>query len=322
MQTGPTTSPTEHPARGCALCEAHAKATTTARAPVRSRTENLLPWALAIVVSGPYALLVEGAARWVAFGLCLGLVAGAYLVWRSRIVSERTAAQVLAASVHELSATADARVAMVIRQFEWAVNDVANLRDALKRAQDAKAKAESAAHRARRYAHQLERQIYEARLTIGEYSRALGPGEPAGDEAEAQPESQQPEVEGDDLVVPLVWRVFEENGLQWLRAESAGIPPSQIRVLNDSESVVAISSKSIESVEHKQVSIVMHIPDDVRLALEHQADQVRHFRFEALVDEVWCPVVMRDARATGKVRTQDKRGRVWRPADKDPALIA
>ena len=93
-------------------------------------------------------------------------------------------------------------------------------------------------------------------------------------------------------------------------------------MLNDSESVVAISSKSIESVEHKQVSIVMHIPDDVRLALEHQADQVRHFRFEALVDEVWCPVVMRDARATGKVRTQDKRGRVWRPEDKDQALIA
>ena len=315
MPEAHTTS--EHPASECALCDAHAKATTARRRPTRRRTDNLLPWALAIVVSGPYALLVQGAERWIAFGLCLGLIAGAYLVWRSRTESERHAARVLAANINELNTSADERVAMVIRQFEWAVNDVANLRDALKRAQDGRNAAEIAVHRTRRYAHQLEQQLYEAKMRIGEFSRALGAGEP---EDADEVDDGQPET--DELVVPLIWRVFEENELQWLRVESAGIAPSQVRVVNAAESVVAISAKSLEQPGNKQVTIVLRVPDEVRLALEHEADQLRQFRFEALVDDVWCPAKLCDARSSGTVRVQDKRGRVWRPEDRDRTLSA
>ena len=38
----------------------------------------------------------------------------------------------------ELDALADSRVALVIRQFEWAVNDVERLRQAVRRAEAAK----------------------------------------------------------------------------------------------------------------------------------------------------------------------------------------
>src|SRR5437762_11593213 len=112
---------------------------------------------------------------------------------------------------------------MVIRQFEWAVNDVANLRDALKRAQDTRATAEANELRVKRRLRHLERQLYEARMRIGEYSRALGSEDAQVDD--------EPTVlpTGDDLVVPLTWRVFEENMLTWLRFESAGIVRSEER---------------------------------------------------------------------------------------------
>jgi len=319
VQAGPTSpSVSDHAATECALCAAHAKATTARRAPVRRHSE-ILPWLLAIVVSGPYALIVEGAERWLSFGLCLGLVAGAYIVWRSRVANERAAARSLAAHIHDLNADADERVKMVIRQFEWAVNDVANLREALKSAHEAHARSESAASRARRYAHRLERQLYEARMKIGEQSHTVNNAETQPD---VEPNEPQNEPDDEPLLVPLVWRVFEEDGLQWLRLESAGIVPARVRVLNAAQSVIAISAGSIEPTQRKQVSIVLRVPDEVRLALEHHADQARHFRFEALVDEAWCPVAMRDARSSNRVRVKDKRGRVWRPEDQDSALIA
>src|SRR5205823_3243448 len=138
-------------------------------------------------------------------------------------VNRHIAATTLASATEELKAEADQRVAMVIRQFEWAVNDVANLRDALKRAQDSRATAEANEIRVKRRQHHLERQLYEARMTIGEYSRALG--------SETATTEDEPTVlpTGDDLLVPLTWRVFEENMLTWLRFESAGLRRSSPR---------------------------------------------------------------------------------------------
>jgi hypothetical protein len=298
----------------CALCDAHSKAAERHTVRPHVRRQRYLPWIASLALCVVLIPFVDGVARGVLLGIVVGLVAGAALAWRTDRVNRHIAATTLASATQELQAEADQRVAMVIRQFEWAVNDVANLRDALKRAQDSRAIAEADAHRVRRRQHHLERQLYDARMKIGEYSRALGSENGAtADEPTALPT-------GDELVVPLTWRVFDENLLTWLGFESAGIVPSQIRIMNEHDSVIAISARALDTLkEGAQVSLVLRAPDNVVATLEgrHQG----RFTFEALVDDTWCKV---ELKAGGRVPSKKKRSREWRPEDdrRPQALIA
>jgi hypothetical protein len=92
-----------------------------------------LPWALTVAASLPVALLVGVPTAGVGIGALLGLftAAATTLHWRRR---RREAAAALVKTIAEIHADADRRVELVTRQYEWAVNDVANLRDALRRA--------------------------------------------------------------------------------------------------------------------------------------------------------------------------------------------
>jgi hypothetical protein len=297
----------------CALCDAHSKAAERHTARPHVRTMRYLPWIAPLALSVVLIPFVDGAARGLFAGIVVGLAAGAGLAWLTTRLNRHIAATTLASETNDLKAEADQRVAMVIRQFEWAVNDVANLRDALQRAQDSRGSAEANEHRAKRRVHQLERQLYEARMRIGEHSRALG--------SENQTSDDEPKVlPTGELVVPLTWRVVQENMLTWLRFESAGIVPSQIRILNEHESVIAISAHAMDALkEGAQVALVVRAPDNVVATLEgrHQG----RFIFEALVDDVWCKV---ELKATGRAASKDKRSRVWRPEnDRRPqSLIA
>jgi hypothetical protein len=298
----------------CALCSAHSKAAERHTARPHVRTKRSLPWLAPLALCVVLIPFVDGAARGLLAGIVVGLAAGAGLAVVTTRVNRHIAATTLASATEELKAEADQRVAMVIRQFEWAVNDVANLRDALKRAQDTRASAEANELRVKRRQHHLERQLYEARMKIGEYSRALGSENGATDD--------EPTVlpSGDELVVPLTWRVFEENMLTWLRFESAGIVPSQIRIMNEHESVIAISAHSLDTLKDgAQVSLVLRAPDNVVATLEgrHQG----RFTFEALVDDTWCKV---ELKAAPRIASKETRSRMWRPEDdrRPQALIA
>jgi hypothetical protein len=297
----------------CALCDAHAKAAERHSARPHVRTKRYLPWIAPLALCVVLIPFVDGAARGLFAGIVVGLAAGAGLAWLATRLNRHIAAATLASTTDELKAEADQRVAMVIRQFEWAVNDVANLRDALSRAQDARATAEANEHRARRRQRHLERQVYDARMKIGEYSRALGTENgTTDDEPKVLPTSE-------DLVVPLTWRVTEENLLTWLRFESAGIVPSQIRILNEHDSVIAISAHSLDTLkEGAQVSLVVRAPESVVATLEgrHQG----RYTFEALVDDTWCKVELK----AGAPTAGKKHLRLRRP-DRDSrpqALIA
>jgi hypothetical protein len=280
----------------------------------RVRTTRYLPWIAPLALCVVLIPFVDGVARGLFAGIVVGLAAGGGLAWLTTRLNQHIAATTLASETDELKAEADQRVAMVIRQFEWAVNDVANLRDALQRAQDTRASAEANEHRVKRRLHQLERQLYEARMKIGEHSRALGQ---ANERTEDEPTVLPT---GEDLIVPLIWRVVEENMLTWLRFESAGIVPSQIRIMNEHESVIAISAHTIDTLkEGAQIALVLRAPDNVVATLEgrHQG----RFTFEALVDDTWCKV---ELKAGGRPSSKDKRSRVWRPKDdrRPQALIA
>ncbi|TMC46628.1 MAG: hypothetical protein E6J23_02230, partial [Chloroflexi bacterium] len=166
----------------CALCDAHSKAAERHTARPHVRTQRYLPWIAPLALCAVLIPFVDGVARGLFAGIVVGLAAGAALAWLSTRVNLHIAAKTLASATDELKAEADQRVAMVIRQFEWAVNDVANLRDALKRAQDSRATAEATELRVKRRQRHLERQLYEARMKIGEYSRALGSEDVAVDD--------------------------------------------------------------------------------------------------------------------------------------------
>jgi hypothetical protein len=298
--------------KDCALCAAHDKAAERHRTASPARRVRFIPWivALSLVV----VLLPFGDwSRLVALGLLAGLGCGAGIAYLNQMTHVHFAGATLAQATTELRNEADQRVAMVIRQFEWAVNDVANLRDALKRAQDAKAHAEASEHRVRRRLHLLERQLFDARTKIGEFSRALGTAAPVLEELAILPTTEE-------LVVPLTWRVFEEDMLTWLRFESAGILPSQIRIMNENQSVIAISARALDTVgEGEQTALVVRAPDDVIAMLEGR--HTASFVFEALVDDSWCKVELVKSKSNA---TTDKRGRVWRPEDdhRSQALIA
>src|SRR5947208_3253629 len=165
--------------KDCALCAAHEKAAERHRTASPARRSRFIPWivALSLVV----VLLPFGDwSRLIALGLFAGLGCGVGIGYLNQGTYLHFAGATLAQATTELRNEADQRVAMVIRQFEWAVNDVANLRDALKRAQDARAVSEANETRIRRRLHRLERQLYEARVKIGEYSSALGTGDGTG----------------------------------------------------------------------------------------------------------------------------------------------
>src|SRR6184192_779887 len=275
----------------CALCDAHSKAAERHTVRPHVRTQRYLPWLAPFALCVLLVPFVDGVARGLLGGIVVGLAAGAALSWLTTRVNRHIAATTLASATDELKAEADQRVAMVIRQFEWAVNDVANLRDALKRAQDSRATAEANELGVKRRQRHLERQLYEARMKIGEYSRALGSEDVAVDD--------EPTVlpTGDDLVVP-----------------------SQIRIMNEHQSVIAISAHALDALkEGAQVSLVVRAPDHVVATLEgrHQG----RFTFEALVDDAWCKV---ELKAAERPASKDKRARVWRPEDdrRPQSLIA
>ena len=117
--------------KDCALCAAHEKAAERHRTASPARRSRFIPWivALSLVV----VLLPFGDwSRLIALGLFAGLGCGVGIGYLNQGTYLHFAGATLAQATTELRNEADQRVAMVIRQFEWAVNDVANLRDAVK----------------------------------------------------------------------------------------------------------------------------------------------------------------------------------------------
>jgi hypothetical protein len=91
-----------------------------------------LPAVLVLALSLPVALLIGVPTGGVGIGFGLGLLVAAGVALNARVRARRDAAA-LALAIVDARADADQRVLLVTRQYEWAVNDVANLRDALQR---------------------------------------------------------------------------------------------------------------------------------------------------------------------------------------------
>jgi len=272
----------------CALCDAHEKGAEQHETHARARPEAVIPWVALVVLSFAVPPFLGEADRVVAFGLCGALAAGAGLAWLTHRMNMRITEHMLEETTEELKTEADQRVSMVIRQFEWAVSDVTKLRDALKRAQDSQTETEANERRLQQRLRTLEVRIAQAGPKIDKRAKTNGAPHAAPEEPSTVPSI------GEQLIVPLTWRVFEDNKLPWLRLESAGIIPSQVRILNEVGRVITTGAPAADaSMNGTQVALAMRAPDNVVATLEgRSADR---FKFEALVGDVWCAVQLKAA---------------------------
>lgn len=116
---------------------------------IEAEPARLLSPALNLAISLPLAILIGVPTAGVGAGVLIGalVAAVAYFATRRR---ERAGATRLEQAIANAWIDADQRVALVTKQYEWAVNDVANLRDALRRTQARAMEAERLLHAQRR----------------------------------------------------------------------------------------------------------------------------------------------------------------------------
>ena len=118
--------------RRISIADARARVTAELRV-LEDEPLRAMPAVFIAAASVPFALLVGIPTSGVGLGLVLGALfaSGVALAWRRRMRHDREA---LARAIEHARVDADQRILLVTRQYEWAVNDIANLRDALRRA--------------------------------------------------------------------------------------------------------------------------------------------------------------------------------------------
>ena len=128
-----------HPrtAEPCTICLAaaqpHAPRPRDTR--FRPQVDALLPWILALAFLLPLASALDGGARTLAVGLIAGVLVGAAFAWQLHARDRATGLAATARVRAEIGAESDARANALLKQFEWAVNDIASLRTKLEKAE-------------------------------------------------------------------------------------------------------------------------------------------------------------------------------------------
>lgn len=290
----------------CPMCHASAKTPTTA---TTSRRDDILPWALALTAGIILASIGAAPERWFGLGAIAGLAAGGACAWVSVQGELRrrreTHAQELAARTEE----GDERVAMVIRQFEWAVNDVAKLRRDNERAEAAADALMERSRQRERYVEKLERQLFDARERLTSL-------------AQLPPSAARPEYDLLDEamagIIPFSWSLHSDRHQVNLELE-CGITsrhPTRVRIVDDAGEVVMTSGTPMRSDDGKACFTLANPPTDLLVDLD--AGREPRFTLEALSDYEWRPVRLDDSGVRTKIVT-DKQGRIFRVSDEPDA---
>ena len=278
----------------CALCARAEKARTTKR-----ERDDALPWVIALVTAAAAALVGFGPERWFGIGVLAGVLAGGGCAWFTvqRAVRERNAGHEQA--VHALEADADERVASVIRQFEWSVNDIVRLKSDAERAALTSEMLLQLSREKDAYVHHLERELAEARVRT---AFRAGP-------RETKPLHAREAAAGEGAV-PFHWALHHDGyGVNLELQCGTDVRPTRVRIVDADGSVVMTSGTAMHD-EAGVPSFTMSRPP-VALLVDLDTGAASMYRLEALVDITWLPVRMDD---TGR-RTKaawDKTGRQYR----------
>jgi hypothetical protein len=290
------------PVADCPQCAREAAGKTKAD---RGLRDDVIPWAIAFTVAVVAACVGAGADRWFGIGVIAGLLAGGACAWFSARESLREKTVAHEHSMSALEVDADQRVASVVRQFEWAVNDIARLK---RDADRAGLTAEILLRRSRereQYVRKIEADLADAqeRLAI-----SVAPVR--------RVERSEFDMDIDAVpAVPFLWALHHDGygvnlEMQCANAQNA----TRVRIVDGDGSVVMTSGTPMYSDEGIPAFTMWRPPVEFIVDLDTAA--LTGYRIEALVDLEWTPVRLQD---TGR-RTKsawDKRGQMYRVSATD-----
>jgi hypothetical protein len=286
----------------CGLC-AKMRTPDVEPAPAMRQLPHVVPLALAAIVGLALAAADRGPAGWLGGGLAAGISAAAVYVWFSRQSLLRSAHVAHASELKALAEDADSRVELVVKQFEWAVGDVAKLRSKLEQSE---ASVRTLTDRGREREHQNEqlvRQISRLRESLAETAMAASLIE-AGKEPPSRPLFE---------AIYFTWGIHLDGPRARLELQTAvnSESPERLRVMDRDGQVVAVSGMAVVSLDGN-LEFQLEPPLDLIADL----DEGREFNYaiEALVDTEWKPVRLKDSgRRTRSV--VDVQGRLSRVPD-------
>lgn len=291
--------PHSRTAEPCPLCLAAAQPRAARPKDTRFKplVDALLPWLLALGFTVPLTFAVEGTLRVFSAGVACGVLIGATFAWQLHRRDRATGLAATARVRAELGAESDARANAVLVQFEWAVNDIANLRTKLERSETEAREHAQHAYAAERDVRRLERNLRERdRRSAVRAVREVAPPEPVP----ADPDS-----------IALRCLLNDVSPLPWLDlgADDADNLPSRVRVFERDGNVICVSDPAMYDGVTQSASLKLPLPPDLAAAVRRGV--LDDYRFEALVAHRWIGVRLIASRSAVH---RDKRGRVYRPA--------
>lgn len=292
-------------ATGCPLCAADASHESHAPKPATDRRDDLLPWAVGLTGAVLVASVGIGTDRWFGIGAVAGLGAGALCAWQSVRSAVRLRAKAHEREVKALNDDADGRVGMVIRQFEWAVNDVAKLRREHERA-EVTADLLIVQGRAReRHVRKLEREILESREREARLAAATLPSERA---------EFEPGAEDAGRAVRISWGLHYDGShtRMELECDARAYRPTRLRIVAPDGTVQTESMTPMHSGDGSLYFALADPPAEFIADAASGADT--GYRLEAQCDYEWRPVQLEDTGRRTRI-VQDKHGRSYRVSD-------
>jgi hypothetical protein len=291
-------------ADACPLCSAREQKPIVRPADKR---DIAFPWFLAVTTAVVIASVGVGPDRFFGLGAVTGIAAGALLAMQAVRGAVRVRNSVHAQAVRDLGEDADQRVAMVIKQFEWAVNDVVKLKREHERAQVTADLLVVQGRARERHIRKMERDLAEANervatLTTLRSSSARGEFEPSS----ASPASD---------AVRAWWGLHTSEGTSRLELEcDMTYRPTRIRITDRFGEVKIKSMTAMHSGEGSLSFAIGEPPADLVAALE--TGREHGYRLEALCQYEWRPVKLIDTGKRTKL-VQDRSGRLFRVNDAD-----
>lgn len=288
-------------ATACPLCATHST-TRAARRP--DRYEALLPWAAVFGAAVVLASVGVGSDRWFGTGAVAGLIAGATLAIlnvRRALGAARAAHDV---TVAELGEEADTRVSMVVRQFEWAINDLAKLKRSQERAQVTADLLVVQGRGRERHIKKIERELADARERMARLAAFANT---------VQDERAAVNIEGATDAIPFRWGTHAESGASRLELEcDIRHRITRVRVIDRAGITKVKSATPMHSGDGALCFALADPPAE--LVADLDAGRTPAYRLQALRDGEWLPLRLEDSGRRTRV-VIDKQGRVYRMND-------
>ncbi len=289
--------------KACPLCLATAQ--PYARLPRDTRfaplVDALIPWLLALGLVVPITFAVDGEARIFTAGAACGILIGAAFAWQLHRKDRQTGLAATARVRAQLTAESEARANTVIKQFEWAVNDVAALRLKL-----VTAEAEAREHAQHAFVAELDLRRIERIVRTRDRRRAV----------DLVPDALSPVAAAHPAELPPVdlrCELSDAGPLAWLELASDDPDnlPSRVRVFERGGNVICVSDPAVHGVtpDGGARSTSLRLPLPPELASAARRGELGAYHFEALVNHRWVNVRFHWKRSN---LYKDKRGRVYR----------